>query len=116
MPALRIVGAGVPAIDSRPSGALTVGELKALIIDCLADVQAAPVAAPAVGPALLDRAGLAAALGISLASADRARARGLPTVFVGGSPRFSWPAVREWLSGGAGGAPTHRKAKKETIK
>lgn len=44
---------------------------------------------PEQGPALVDREGLARALGVSVASIDRARAAGLPEVRVCDAPRFS---------------------------
>jgi hypothetical protein len=48
-------------------------------------------------PALLDRAGLARALGVSAPTVDRMRAEGAPELRVGDSPRFELAAVLAWL-------------------
>jgi hypothetical protein len=48
-------------------------------------------------PALVDRAGLSRALGVSLATVDRLRAEGIPTIWVADSPRFEVAAVVTFL-------------------
>jgi hypothetical protein len=48
-------------------------------------------------PALLDRNGLARALGVSLTSLDRLKHVGMPTVRVLDSPRFDLADVVKWL-------------------
>lgn len=48
-------------------------------------------------PVLLDRVGLARALSCSPSHIDNLRKQGLPTVFVGGAPRFALADVLGWL-------------------
>lgn len=55
------------------------------------EVGGAPTAA------IVDRAGLGAALGVSLATVDRLRLAGCPVLFVSDAPRFEVPAVLQWL-------------------
>jgi hypothetical protein len=50
-------------------------------------------------PLLLDRIGIAKALGRSASQIDRLRRRGLPTERFGDCPRFDLEAVREWIRG-----------------
>lgn len=59
----------------------------------------------APAPALLDRRGLAAALGVSLSSVARLLREGLPRIMVGDSPRFELGAVLDWLRGRSEAAP-----------
>lgn len=82
--------------DDRLVVTLTLTELRALVRaevrDAIADRSPAP-------PPLLDRAGLARALGKSLPSIDRLRKAGLPCVKVGDVDRFELDRVLEWLRG-----------------
>jgi len=55
-------------------------------------------------PTLVDRAGLAKALGTSLSTVSRLRADGAPTVMLGDSPRFRVDDVVDWLKA-RGGTP-----------
>lgn len=48
-------------------------------------------------PALLDREGLAQALQCSAGMVDKLRKQGLPTVWLGESPRFVLADVLKWL-------------------
>lgn len=70
-------------------------------------VELTPASAPSARPALLDRRGLAAALGCGLDTIDKLRREGLPTLVVGEAPRFELAAVLSWLrsrgQAGAGG-------------
>lgn len=50
-----------------------------------------------LAPALLDRAGIARALGISPSTVDRLRRDGLPCVLIGDSPRFLAAECVSWL-------------------
>jgi hypothetical protein len=50
------------------------------------------------GPILLERAGLARALGVGLSSVDRLRREGMPCVFIGDSPRFLASECLTWLT------------------
>lgn len=52
-------------------------------------------------PALLDRNGLAGALGCSASLVDKLRKDGMPTVQLGGTPRFELEACLAWLRGRA---------------
>jgi hypothetical protein len=49
------------------------------------------------GPRLLDRDGLATALGVSTKTLDRLRRAGLPELRIGDSPRFDYGEVIGWL-------------------
>jgi hypothetical protein len=75
---------------------ITVAELRALVVEAVADAlaEAGPVADRA---ALLDRAGLARALGVSLATIDRLRGEGMPELRLGDVPRFELDRVLAWL-------------------
>jgi hypothetical protein len=48
-------------------------------------------------PALLDRNGIARALGVGTSTVDRLRRDGLPCVFIGESPRFLSDECLAWL-------------------
>ena len=74
----------VAALESNPELA---GRLRAVL---------ASDAEPA-GPTLLDRNGLASALGISLGSLDRLRREGMPVLRVGDAPRFVLADCVAWL-------------------
>lgn len=75
---------------------LSPEQLRALVRDAVADLLEQHDGASA-GPALLDRAGLARALGVSPPTVDRMRAEGAPELRVGDSPRFELAAVLGWL-------------------
>jgi len=55
-----------------------------------------------VGPVLLDRSGIARALGIGTSTVDRLRREGLPSVMIGDCPRFVLSSCVEWLRARAG--------------
>lgn len=57
----------------------------------------APLASPEPAPALLDRGGLAQALGCSLHHIDVLRREGCPRVHLGDAERFERARVLEWL-------------------
>lgn len=91
--------AGVES-SAGPAGAsmlvtLTAADLRALVVDAVADVLAE--LAPGDAPALLDRRGLARALGCSPDQVDRLRREGCPELRLGDVPRFELPAVLAWL-------------------
>jgi hypothetical protein len=72
---------------------LTVDELRLLVASAVAEAMASG-AAP---PRLLDRERLGAALGCSTAMVDKLRRAGLPSVYVGDSPRFDIEDCLAWL-------------------
>ena len=72
---------------------LTIAELEARIESAVA--RALDAQAPK--PDYLDRAGLARALDVSVATVARMRAQGCPCVVVGDSPRFRLAHVQKWL-------------------
>lgn len=74
-----------------------VDELRALLAETLREFSDRRDPSPA----LVDRAGLARALGVSPASVDRLRGEGLPELRVGDAPRFELEAVLRWLRGKA---------------
>lgn len=57
-----------------------------------------------ISPALLDRQGIASALGVSAGTVDKLRRDGLPCIMVGDSPRFETAACLEWLRARRSGA------------
>jgi hypothetical protein len=65
--------------------------VKTAVCEALAELRDEPT------PALLDRTGIARALGIGLTTVDRLRRDGLPCVLIGDSPRFEVNACVEWL-------------------
>ena len=73
---------------------LTVGQLRQLVregvLDAIAD-------GPPQGPALLDKAAFARAIGVSTSTVDKLRKLGCPVVWVIESPRFDLAACMEWL-------------------
>ncbi len=89
------VGAPAPGNDNAPAFTVTRGELAGLVR------QAVEAALEALGaqkpPALLDREGLAAALGCSSSLIDKLRRRGMPTVKLGDSPRFELERCLGWI-------------------
>jgi hypothetical protein len=50
-------------------------------------------------PVLLDRRGLAAALGVGVDTVDRLRREGAPELTIGDAPRFELDRVLEWVRG-----------------
>lgn len=77
---------------------LTVGQLRSLIregvVDALGELEGL---SGNKAPALLDRAGLARELGLSVSLVDRLRLEGCPLVRIGDLPRFELAAVLDWL-------------------
>jgi len=73
-----------------------LGELiRSAVLDALSDAQERPAKSP---PGLLDRAGLARALGCSTGHVDRLCRRGLPYVRVGTVRRFDFSKITAWLA------------------
>lgn len=72
--------------------AIDVDRLAAAIAERLA--PASPVERP---PVLLDRAGLARELCVSVGTLDRLRNEGMPELRVGDAPRFELSEVLAWL-------------------
>lgn len=68
--------------------------LRAIVAAAVAEAMAAHEPA---GPRLLDRAGLAEALGCSLSSVARLVRDGCPCIRLGDSPRFELGEVVGWL-------------------
>ena len=91
----RGVGAGGVANDTAPAFTVTRGELSALVTEAVALALSAHEGRPK--PALLDREGLAAVLGVSSGMVDKLRRRGLPHYRIGDSPRFDLDACLEWI-------------------
>jgi len=73
---------------------LTVAELTDLVRQVALEAAAETAEPP---PALLDRAGLARALGVGTTTVDRLRRDGCPVVWLGDSPRFELAACLAWL-------------------
>jgi hypothetical protein len=73
-------------------------DAQAQLAEMLAAVAPALVDQP-VTPVLLDRSGLARALGCSVASVDRLVRDGAPCVWLVESRRFELAVVLEWLRG-----------------
>ncbi len=74
---------------------LRIGELRGLVRDVVLEtlVESDNEALPA----LLDRSGLAKALGVGMSSVDRFRREGMPYVLVGDSPRFEREPCLAWI-------------------
>ena len=82
---------------THPANDLVVcrpAELRAVVREA---VQEALGGSPEPKPVLLDRAGLARALCVSIPTVDRLRREGLPTVMVCQAPRFQIETVLGWL-------------------
>lgn len=71
--------------------------IRGAVGDALADQR--EDAAPTL---LLDRAGIARALGVATSTVDRLRREGLPSVMIGDSPRFIAQSCLEWLRANRG--------------
>lgn len=72
---------------------ISVEDLRALIREELEAATPAPVEPPRV----LDRKGLASALGCCVDVIDKLRREGMPMIYVAESPRFELAAVLDWL-------------------
>lgn len=84
--------------DSTTLVVITTGELGELIRERVA-LALAEHDQGASAPALLDRRGLALALGCGLDTIDRLRREGCPELRVGDAPRFALTDVLAWLRG-----------------
>lgn len=85
------------AADDRLAVTLTLGELRELMRE--AALEAVAEAANDSPPALLDRQGLARALGASASTVARLRREGMPALMLGDSPRFELTDCLAWLRG-----------------
>jgi hypothetical protein len=75
---------------------LSADEFRVLISEAVAGALEA-IGPTGQAPALLDRAGLARAFDVSLATLDRLRAEGCPELRLGDAPRFELSEVLGWL-------------------
>ncbi len=75
---------------------LSVDELRAMWREDMAETHA-----PKAGHVVVDRRGIATALGVGLDTVDKLRREGMPTLMVIESPRFEVERVLEWLRGRA---------------
>lgn len=89
------VGNGAPQNDNSPAFTVTRGELAALVREAVAAEMEAQRAVPK--PALLDRDGLGAVLGVSAGMVDKLRRRGMPCYRLGDSPRFDLDQCLAWI-------------------
>lgn len=89
---------GVPEMPDRIPDYLEplINEVVSRVLAGLTEVIVQHLPDPNV-PVLLDRNGLAKALGISLTSLDRLKHSGMPIVRVLDSPRFDVADVVKWL-------------------
>jgi hypothetical protein len=78
---------------TRPAFTISVDELRAIVRDEVATVHVREREAPR----LLDRRGLAVALGCCVDTVDRLRREGCPEVVIGDAPRFELDRVLSWL-------------------
>ena len=76
---------------------LTVGELRALVAEAVADALAELELGPRPPPALLTKPQVAHVLGLSVPQVDRLRREGLPWLRVGDAVRFELDAVMDWV-------------------
>lgn len=85
------------AADERLAVTLTLGELRELMREAALEAVAELGSAPK--PALLDRNGIAQALGVSSSTVDRLRREGMPSILIGDSPRFEIEPCLAFLRG-----------------
>jgi len=85
----------VTATTPAPLVLVSVDQLRELVRDAVAEAIAEHVAEPA--PRLVDRRGLAQALGCCVDTVDRLRREGAPELTVGDAPRFEIDRVLEWI-------------------
>lgn len=78
---------GIAVVTTEQLQELVTEAVRSALAECKADPD----------PVLMDRHAAAKALGISPTQLDRLRARGLPTVLVGSSPRFVLADCLNWL-------------------
>ncbi|HEU4581705.1 MAG TPA: hypothetical protein VFS67_25795 [Polyangiaceae bacterium] len=93
---LRVTRARQPG-DDRLAVSLTLGELRELVREVALEAVAEAAGSPR--PALLDRNGLAQALGVGTSTVDRFRREGMPALWAGDSPRFELADCLAWLRG-----------------
>lgn len=91
----RLGGCGADN-DNAPAVTLTRAELGALVRASVEEALEARGERHAA-PALLDREGLARAIGCSSSLVDKLRRRGMPSVRLGDSPRFELEACLGWI-------------------
>jgi hypothetical protein len=76
---------------------LTVEQFATIVKGAVAQAMADSAEGSGPAPLLLNRNGIAKALGCSASQIDRLRQRGLPTQRFGDCPRFDLEAVRQWI-------------------
>ncbi len=89
------VGESAPGNDNAPAFTITRGELVELLRTIVEEALEAERVNRA--PLLLDREGLALALGCSSSLVDKLRRQGMPTVRLGDSPRFELERCLGWI-------------------
>lgn len=83
-------------VSNAPAFTLTAAQLETIVRRAVSDALEAE--RPAVPrPALLDRNGIAEALGCSASQVDKLRAKGMPSVRLGEVPRFELEPCLAWL-------------------
>jgi hypothetical protein len=92
--------------NTLPVAALTVDQFESLMTECFRRALDECPQSNDAGPVLLDREGLARALGCSAGMVDKLRKQGLPTRRVGDVPRFLLSDVLAWLPADVSGAST----------
>lgn len=108
---LALAGSGSGSGARNPGAAGALDGFVGVLADAVAERLEGSLAAlldEAAGrrqaPALLDRRGLADALGCGCDTIDRLRREGCPELTVGDAPRFELGKVLEWLRTRRGGA------------
>ena len=91
-----------PGATAAPTVIVTSPDQLAELVTAAVAAALAELAPATAPPALLDRAGLARACTVSVATVDRWAAAGCPVVRIGAAPRYELASVLEWLR--AGGA------------
>jgi hypothetical protein len=86
---------------TAPTSIIVQGATLDELVDRVAErvVELTATSAPAARPVLLDRRGLAAALGVGVDTVDRLRREGAPELTIGDAPRFELDRVLEWVRG-----------------